>query len=576
MRIWHRLTAFVPLLLTVVLTVDARAQPMSAFPSFGNPAFMAGPQGGQAGYGMQQPFQSYPMISPFDNALEQTFSSDGLWFSRLLTQAAARNRYYFNVDYLRTKTRGMSGLVGNENAATFTQLETMDGTGGTFPDSLTLNNFNGATATLMPRVRNNGVRLSGGIRNEMGWGFGWDASWNSPTTSKYDATEATLNQRIFAVDALMLEAADGEGLIRTGFNNLDERQFAIDNILNRPDGEIITDALARDFGILGTADEVLDRVLLNLHAISLINHDPEDFAGVAQRFDFGYTLLHRLDSFETGMHFTWTPVYETDTLTVSPLFGARFIRVNEAFTFLGADSGLDYTANIADGVDDDDDFIVDNVDENGTATFTEGNPSESSFIMSMIDTYVQSNLVGPEAGLQFSYGDDDSLKITGSTRIGAFFNTERSKLAGDNIFDTSADSTEADPDPAALRDRYTDGFDTTVVGGMSGGSARATNPSNTNFFTDSKSSTHVSPVFRQTLEAEYPIFSRVPVLRDVWQLEGARIRAGWSYLWIGEFADPQQSINYVSNPRQNIFPTLDVKRSSFFQNQFNLGINWEF
>ena len=46
---------------------------------------------------------------------------------------------------------------------------------------------------------------------------------------------------------------------------------------------------------------------------------------------------------------------------------------------------------------------------------------------------------------------------------------------------------------------------------------------------------------------------------------------------IGEFADPQQSIVYVSNPRQlGLTPHLNIKRSHFFQNQFNLGINWEF
>ena len=98
-----------------------------------------------------------------------------------------------------------------------------------------------------------------------------------------------------------------------------------------------------------------------------------------------------------------------------------------------------------------------------------------------------------------------------------------------------------------------------------------------NAFSDGKSSTHISPVFRQELTAEIPIFSKIPVLRDCWQLEHAKFRTGWTYLWIGEFADPQQSIVLVSNPRQfNLRPHLNVKRSSFFQNQFNLGINWEF
>ncbi len=97
-----------------------------------------------------------------------------------------------------------------------------------------------------------------------------------------------------------------------------------------------------------------------------------------------------------------------------------------------------------------------------------------------------------------------------------------------------------------------------------------------NAFRDSNETTHLSPMFEQSLNAELPIFSHVPVLRDVWQLEHARLRLGWTYTWIGEVANPTTSIRWESNPRAGVFPSLKIEREEFFQNTFNAGINWEF
>lgn len=568
MRIWHRLKTFVPLLLAIIMAAEADAQ---TFPSYGTPAFLAGGSGQPAGFaqGMPQSFQSHPAISPFDNLLEQHFSSDGIWFKKVISAFGARNDYYFNVDWVRTKTRGLTGIFGNPNAASFSMLETEDGDPGNFPDALTLNNFNTANVAVIPILENNGIRLSGGIRSPLGWSFGWDAQWNAMGEARYDAREGYESHRLRTLDALMLEATGGEGLPQTGFSTFNERQFAIDNILTTGD---IDTAIGETWPVLGDAPEILDRVLFNLHAIPLLNGpvNPAEPGGVAQRFDLDFILRHKIESFDTGLHFTWSPFYEKGGLTISPLAGARYIRTDELFSFFGMDSGLDYDANIPDGLDDDDDFIVDNVAETGDNTFTQGNPSAQSLSLSFIDSYVQSKLAGPEVGVSYLWESKKGLRVVGTTRIGAFLNSERAQLHGDNIGDTLSSITNPNPDPNdpnAPTDILDDMHDTTRVNGQL----------SLNAFTDGKNSTHVSPVFRQELTAEIPIFSRIPVLRDCWQLEHAKLRAGWTYLWIGEFADPQQSIVMVSNPRQfNLFPHLNIKRSSFFQNQFNLGINWEY
>ena len=143
------------------------------------------------------------------------------------------------------------------------------------------------------------------------------------------------------------------------------------------------------------------------------------------------------------------------------------------------------------------------------------------------------------------------------------FNHERVHLEGDNIGDTVTTSVDLVSGNTLLQDMY----DTTIT---------SATPRTQNAFSSSKSSTHVSPMFQQSLTAELPIFSRIPVLRDVSQLQHASFQAGWNFTWIGEVADPNQSISWLTNPRANLFPGIDVKRRSFYQNSINLGINWEY
>ena len=77
-----------------------------------------------------------------------------------------------------------------------------------------------------------------------------------------------------------------------------------------------------------------------------------------------------------------------------------------------------------------------------------------------------------------------------------------------------------------------------------------------NFFTDNASSTHISPLFEQSIKADVPIFSKLPVFRDIWQLQEARLQLGYTYTWIGEVASPNQSIVWVSNPIDGVFPFI--------------------
>ena len=148
MRIWRHLKISVPLLLAILVIAESSAQEFGGYPSYGAPAFMAG-QGypGANHQGMPQTFQSHPMISPFDNAFEQHFNSDGLWFRRAIGGMSPMNDYYFNVDYVRIKSRGLRGIVGDPSAPTPDQDQNLLTTAptrdisDTFPDTVLLPSF---------------------------------------------------------------------------------------------------------------------------------------------------------------------------------------------------------------------------------------------------------------------------------------------------------------------------------------------------------------------------------------------------------------------------------------------------
>ena len=103
-----------------------------------------------------------------------------------------------------------------------------------------------------------------------------------------------------------------------------------------------------------------------------------------------------------------------------------------------------------------------------------------------------------------------------------------------------------------------------------------TNGPSQNAFRDSKNSTHVSPLFEQGLNLQVPLFSRVPVLKDLWQLEDAALNLGWSYLLIGQIADPNDSIIYQSTPINGVFPLIGADRGTFTQQTLSIGMTWSY
>ena len=317
------------------------------------------------------------------------------------------------------------------------------------------------------------------------------------------------------------------------------------------------------YGVLGNTFDILDRNLFVLNGLPLQNG--VDVLGHTQTFDLDFIVRHSIETYGAAAAFSSAPIIDNDRVTLRSVIGGRFYHIDENFRFDGVDSGLGYTPATQDGVDDDDDFIIDNVDEGGGATFTQINPSATGpMYRAFLDSTVRSQLFGPEFGLEYDLGKSSGLDITGSTRVGLLVNKETLGLAGNNIgnMERLIVATEDRADGTVTGDTVLeDSFDTA---------------SGLNAFQDEEGTTHLSPMFEQSLSAKVGIFHHVPVLKDMWQLEHAKLQVGWTYLWIGEVADPANSAVIESRPIDGVFPFIRTKRRSFYQNSFFGGINWEY
>lgn len=570
MRIRHSLKAFVPFILMLAAGRSVQAQ----YGPPGPPQPM--PQGSYpAGY------QAYPSQSPYQTLFEQNYVSDGLWYrdsNNGFGPFSHRRDFFMNLDYTRTKTRSLRGIVGYEGAQTYQQQNDPDN------DEIVTNsgyyrNFDAAQANLIPDLINHGMRASGGFWNADGSGLLLDVSWGAEGSSIFDARANALAGRLDTATVLALRASGGRGT--TGnFNTNGQTDLGITT------GQILANGVVFDdqaeFGVFGTAAEVLDRTLLNLYGIPIGDGrnigDNDDTGGnglgVTIPYDIQFQMEHRITTFGSSIDGAFAPVYDRNGIKVNPLVGGRYLRVNEGFGLNVTDSGLAYgvdngdddtpeNAKVygpADGRDDDDDFIADNPAEEGALTFDQINQSDPIIVHGFLDSDVVSNLAGPEFGLHYTMGDRKGLSFMGSTKVAAMFNNEKLTVRGDNIFNhmNTDDPTTVDID--------SDGFDTNTLSGPT-----------QNAFTSSQSSVHLSPLLEQSLMAEIPIFEHVPVLHRVQLLEDAKLRLGWTFLVIGEIADPNKSVDYSQvNPRLDMFPQASVERGIFTQSTFNVGVNWNY
>ncbi len=593
MRIRHSLTTLVPVVVMLLRGLSAEAQYGSPYPSPGPVYYNGSPGQGPAPgspYGQMPPggypptYQPHPMISHYDHMLEQHFNDDGTWFRNATDGFGPFNQprsWYFGVDYVRSKTRQLDGIVGADGVQTYTQLQdpNSDGLLGVGSGETFYKNFDAARASLIPELGNNGIRMNGGFWNVDGSGLLLSGSWLADNTATFDARKDFESTLLGTADVLRLRRNggrdDGAPFNLSGHT---DREIVEQQILGPGQAANFDTVGTRTFLTLGNTFDILDRTLHNLYGLPVTNgSDPFILAsGFTVPYDMDFILNHSLETMSAGAAAAFAPIYEKNGLKIRPILGGRFYQIDESFGFRGVSSLLSYGDGdadafvnakifpVQDGVDQNGDFRPDNIEEDGDTTFVPiAGFSDTLMVRSFLDSNVVSNLGGAETGLHYTIGDKKGIVITGSTRVAAMLNHESLKISGDNIGNFMGQ--EVVPDPITGANIFIEMFDTDTTNGPS-----------QNAFTDASNSTHLSPLFEQGLNAEIPIFSRVPVLKNMWQLDDAKLNLGWSFLYIGKVADPNQSVVWDTRPITGIFPTVQADRRSFYQNTLSVGVNWNY
>ena len=575
MRIRHSLKAFVPFILMLAAGRNAQAQ-------YGPP----GPQQPMPQGAYPNGYSPYPSQSPYQNLFDQTYVSDGLWFNKSNNGFGPFNRprnWKFGVEYIHTRTRKMDGLVGAEGVQTYLQ-QNDPSNNGLVPGLEYYNYFNAASASVIPDLNNDGMRFTAGFDNADGSGLILSGQFSGSNTAVFDARANALANRMDTLTALNLQASSGRPS-NSPFNAGGRTDYDIVQNDILPPGVVFDRTDSDEYGIYGSTFDVLDRTVLNLYGIPILSGDPNPptngLNGSTVPYDLEYVLSHQLRSYGGTIDWAFTPIIDGDNLLVRPIFGGRYHRVEESFGFSGKSTLLAYGPADGDapdnakvfpvgdgrtgGTGNNTSIIPDTPGEGGTTNFVDltGTNSTHLIVKSFISSHVASSLAGPEFGYQYELGRGKGVKLSGTTRIAAMFNEEKIRLSGDNIGNFMG--VQVTPDPLTGNNLETQMFDTNTTQGPS-----------QNAFADQNSTLHLSPLFEQGLNVQLPIFGSVPVLKDMHILEEANLNLGWTWLWIGEVADPNQSILYQSSPLLNVFPTIETERGNLYQNTFSVGVNWSF
>lgn len=484
-----------------------------------------------------QGYQPWPAVSPYHSAnvaQTQHYQSNGTWFKEIFYK---RRTYFASVEAMAIGFRdGGSATVGsrfaqplfpdnNNGDPLFPFGEFQDPTSGPFVDSPNVTPSPEGILVIDPRVIPYPALAT--------------ATYNdNPVTSLYPIR----NLR----DAGGIPTSPGiQG--RLGFMNDDYTGFMLtgwwgfENELNFSRGsERINNVLVTP--AITTVLQGQNLSTLNGN-VPLDNGEPIPLpagaatfgTGSTAKYDVLYSMQFTTEAGGTNFSVYHEPLYRSSGVVVRPLWGARYLYIGEGFTFRGIDSGFNYS-----------------VDE-------DTHRPENATVIQLYDQFearlandVRSNIAGPEVGLRFDLGGTKSgFKIWGESIFGLNVNHEQIHLRGDNIGDPLVDV------------RFNGRLIPRIL-------------DDANFqseFDRRQSSTHVSPLFQQSIFADMDILGFVPLIKKSSLFEDARFRVGYTLLLVGEVSRPADSIRWQGFP---LFPEIQTERKNWWANQFTFAIDWHY
>ncbi|QDU79151.1 hypothetical protein Pla110_08560 [Polystyrenella longa] len=283
--------------------------------------------------------------------------------------------------------------------------------------------------------------------------------------------------------------------------------------------------------------------------------DPDNSLGDAIPWDVYVEMKFETQSYGAEITQQLSAVYESDNIAIRPILGVQYMGIREGFSLFGRQSGLAYSVTFPEGTitplevtiddgdddgDDDDDDDGDDDDDDADAVVSVPGQSDwfhfSDMVDTVVDSKVNSNLIGPEAGFATTIGGRNFRIVTEST-FGLMANREEIKLRGSNVYNSR---TYFGPDL---------------------------------LFDQTKTTTHLSPMISTSIKAQSNVLRSVPVLRDIDLFDEAVVSVGYNYTHIWEVARPGSTIEWNGAP---LTPKIDVNREQFWIGGWEFGLSWNY
>jgi hypothetical protein len=545
--------------------------------------------------------QPYPTTSPFDFGYTSFFNLGGIW-DRI--QRNTDRHWYFDTDFLFITTKATQGIFGNPGVQTYVRqvrdfLDSGSSSGNPNANSQLLINegfivntpaqqtseFNYYDAV---NLRNLGDPATQGARFTLG-------EWN-PDHSGMSATFW------FGGTGVVDFNAAQAGSFTQHPNDLGRLEQIIRFLQNASPQTLSSITSLDDIDVaLGgvgkkdiSAPLVLQANLLNLRGLPVGDGTPR---GQTIPYDIYFDVRTTSAQIGTKLDYYFTPFLERKWLTVNAMAGVEYLNIRESLSFLGIDSGLLYGAStsssttasvvnaiperdfkaqsLPNGIDDNHDGIIDNaiVPEPSPAS-TSGSlvlsaPTPFALLPATIDIETDTNLVGPTAGLHYVIGGN-SFRLIGETKFGLMANLETISLSGNNIGSTTRVNGNPVTFPAELSgsrgplqaEQQQDLF------------IPSPQDPNPNAFESSQTHSHISPLIEQSIIAEAPLFQFIPILGKMWPFHTANLRAGYTFIWVGDVITTNQSVDYEGDPMAGLKPRIQVDHQSWWTENWSVGASW--
>ena len=493
-------------------------------------------------------FNPYPTISPFEHAFQTTYNDRGTWLSE--TSREMRTRSYFSLEAIVARFKGPGDAqIGENNVVTpffdpgDQAIDNGDLGRSTLGELGPLQEFNNGQGPfpnfqsgLIDGSHGTGIRGTFGVERADGIGLEFSGMWIGP---QWESTSKGFPiQRFGASVATEPFASD------ISYES-DGTPGSIDSYPTFPSGP---DSSFR----LGLDVVDLDSITVTNPGIGL---NDGSVLGTIQRFDLYMRTAMRSELYGAHISLIQTPTRQVGPFEVRPVFGARYLNPVEHFSVEGHDSGLDYVVDpagdvaIIGGIEDFEDPVT---------------PAYRAYIESRSETH----LGGAELGWKYTAGGDH-FRLDGETKFGVMGAAETLRIWTKGIGQPFLFN-EAD-EPAGNFNLFYDPELETI---------------------DSHKSSFVTPTFQQSFNTTSRPFAYVPVLKKIGMFREANLKAGWTFLLIGQLQRPNQQINYdsgngaippitgepilapVGDP--SLKPNIKKDRSLYFVNYFNFGLEWEY